>query len=93
MKLIQCHFSSGQRVPMLLQAGNAAPLPKFVPFIQVQLKLRHRACNTAAPHLRAILTFYSYARSRDLDILAEEIPVMVRQPLHPVRPSESSLTC
>lgn len=43
MKLIQCRFSSGQRVPLLVQAGNAAPLPKLIPFIYVQLKLRHRA--------------------------------------------------
>jgi len=68
MKLIQCRFSSGQRVPMLVQAGNAAPLPKLVPFIYVQLKLRHRAYNTAAAHLRAIQAFYSYAKSRDLDV-------------------------
>lgn len=27
MKLIQCRFSSGQRVPLLVQAGNAASLP------------------------------------------------------------------
>lgn len=25
MSLIQCRLSSGQRVPLLLQAGNAAP--------------------------------------------------------------------
>lgn len=31
MKLIQCRFSSGQRVPLLVQAGNAAPLPKLIP--------------------------------------------------------------
>lgn len=69
MKLIQCRFSSGQRVPLLVQAGNAAPLPKLIPFIYVQLKLRHRAYNTAAAHLRAIQAFfYSYAESRNLDI-------------------------
>jgi hypothetical protein len=47
-----------------------APLPKLVPFIYVQLKLklRHRAYNTAAAHLRAIQAFYTYAKSRDLDI-------------------------
>ena len=54
MKLIQCRFSSGQRVPLLVQVGNAAPLPLIIPFIYVQLELRHRACNTAAAHLRAI---------------------------------------
>lgn len=27
MKLIQCRFSSGQRLPLLIQAGDAAPLP------------------------------------------------------------------
>ncbi|WP_244268114.1 hypothetical protein [Stutzerimonas nitrititolerans] len=43
MKLIQCRFSSGQRVPLLVQAGNAALLPKLIPFIYGQLKLRHRA--------------------------------------------------
>jgi len=68
MKLIQCRFSSGQRVPLLVQTGDAAPLPKLVPFIYVQLKLRHRAFNTTAAHLRAIQAFYAYARSRDLDI-------------------------
>jgi len=50
MKLIQCHFSSGPRVPLLVQAGHAAPLPILIPFIYVQLKLRHRAYNTAAAH-------------------------------------------
>ena len=54
MKLIQCRFSSGQRVPLLVQAGNAAPLPILIPFIYVQLKLRHRAYNTATAHLSAI---------------------------------------
>ena len=67
MKLIQCRFSSGQRVPLLVQTGDAAPLPILVPFIYTQLKLRHRAYNTAAAHLRAIHAFYSYARTRDLD--------------------------
>ncbi|CAI8881920.1 MULTISPECIES: tyrosine-type recombinase/integrase [Pseudomonas] len=68
MKLIQCRYSSGQRVPLLVQDGQAAPLPKLVPFIYVQLKLRHRAYNTAAAHLRAIQAFYTYAKSRELDI-------------------------
>ena len=68
MKLIQCRFSSGQRVPLLVQAGYATPLPILIPFIYVQLKLRHRAYNTAASHLRAIQAFYAYAKSRDLDI-------------------------
>lgn len=68
MKLIQCRFSSGQRIPLLVQAGHAAPLPILIPFIYVQLKLRHRAYNTAAAHLRAIQAFYTYAESRDLDI-------------------------
>lgn len=54
MKLIQCRFSSGQRVPLLVQDGLAAP--------------RHRAYNTAAAHLRAIQAFYTYAKSRGLDI-------------------------
>ncbi|MNJ19315.1 hypothetical protein D3C81_920600 [compost metagenome] len=42
----------------------------LVPFIYVQLKLRYRAYNTAAAHLRAIQAFYTYtyAKSRDLDI-------------------------
>ena len=65
---IQCRFSSGQRVPLLVQADNAAPLPIVIPFIYVQLKLRYRAYNTAAAHLRAIQAFYTYAESRDLDI-------------------------
>lgn len=68
MKLIQCRFSSGQLVPLLVQAGYAAPLPILISFIYVQLKLRHRAYNTAASHLRAIQAFYAYAKSRDLDI-------------------------
>lgn len=68
MKLIQCRFSSGQRIPLLVQAGDAAPLPILVPFIYVQLKLRQRAYNTAAAHLRAILAFYTYAETRGLDI-------------------------
>ena len=68
MKLIQCRFSSGQRLPLLVQAGDATPLPILIPFIYVQLKLRHRAYNTAAAHLRAIQAFYAYAKSRDLDI-------------------------
>lgn len=68
MKLIQCRYSSGQRVPLLVQTENAAPLPVLVPFIYVQLKLRCRAYNTASAHLRAIQTFYTYAKSRDLNI-------------------------
>ncbi|WP_223601966.1 hypothetical protein [Pseudomonas sp. A-RE-8] len=50
MKLVQIRFSSGQRVPLLVQDDQVAPLPKLVPFIYVQLKLklRHRAYNTAA---------------------------------------------
>ncbi len=68
MKLIQCRFSSGQRLPLLVQAGDATPLPILIPFIYVQLKLRHRAYNTAAAHLRAIQAFYAYAKSRDMDI-------------------------
>ncbi|MCU0091391.1 site-specific integrase [Pseudomonas koreensis] len=68
MKLIQCRFSSGQRLPLLVQTGDTAPLPILVPFIYVQLKLRYRAYNTAAAHLRAIQAFYTYAKTRDLDI-------------------------
>lgn len=68
MKLVQSRFSSGQHVPLLLQDGQAASLPKLVPFIYVQLKLRHRAYNTAAAHLRATQAFYAYVKSRDLDI-------------------------
>ncbi|KWV86153.1 MULTISPECIES: hypothetical protein [Pseudomonas] len=68
MKLIQCRFSSGQRLPLLVQAGDATPLPILIPFIYVQLKLRHRAYNTAAAHLRAIQAFYAYSKSRDMDI-------------------------
>jgi len=51
-----------------VHAGNAEPLPILVPFIYVQLKLRHRAYNTAAAHLRAIQAFYTYAQSRDVHI-------------------------
>ena len=64
MKLIQCRFSSGQRVPLLVQIGDAAPLPMLVPFIYVQLKQRYRAYNTAAAYLRAILAFYTYESPR-----------------------------
>ncbi|MFJ7311820.1 hypothetical protein ACIQVE_03455 [Pseudomonas sp. NPDC098747] len=67
MKLIQCRYSSDQRVPLLLQTGDATPLPMLVPFIYVQLKLRYRAYNTAAAHLRAIFAFYTDANTRDLD--------------------------
>lgn len=68
MKLIQCRFSSGQRIPLLVHVGDAAPLPVLIPFIYVQLKFRHRAYNTAAAHLRAIQAFYTYAKSRDINI-------------------------
>lgn len=68
MKLIQCRFSSGQRVPLLVQIGDAEPLPILVPFIYVQLKLRYRAYNTTAAHLRAIQAFYIYAKSRDVNV-------------------------
>ncbi|WP_237140775.1 MULTISPECIES: hypothetical protein [Pseudomonas] len=76
MKLIQCRFSSGQRVPLLVQTGDAAPLPILVPFIYVQLKLRYRAYNTTAAHLRAIQAFYIYAKSRDLNFRASQIKVV-----------------
>ena len=66
MKLIQCRFSSGQRVPLLVQTGNATPLPILVPFIYVQLKLRYRAYNTAAAHLRAIQAFRALVRTQPL---------------------------
>jgi hypothetical protein len=78
MKLIQCRFSSGQRVPLLVQAGHAAPLPILIPFIYVQLKLRHRAYNTAAAHLRAIQAFYIYAQRRDLD--TSSFPPLIVKP-------------
>nr|WP_303670922.1 hypothetical protein [Pseudomonas aeruginosa] len=68
MKLIQYRLSSGQRVPLLVQDGAAAPLPVLVPFLYVQLQLKHRAVNTAAAHLRAIQAFYVYAESRGLDV-------------------------
>lgn len=73
MKMIQCHFSSGQREPLLVQAGDAAPLPKLTPFIYVQLKL-HRVYSTAAARLRAIQASYSYAESRNLDIDMASFP-------------------
>ncbi|MGB6212755.1 hypothetical protein [Pseudomonas mandelii] len=53
MKLIQCRFSSGQRVPLLVHAGNAAPLPIVIPFIYVQLKLRYRVLGIHAVTLFA----------------------------------------
>ncbi|HFH3673919.1 hypothetical protein AAA533_24625 [Pseudomonas aeruginosa] len=68
MKLIQCRLCSGQRVPLLVQDGAAAPLPVLVPFLYVQLQLKHRAVNTAAAHLRAIQAFYVYAEGRGLDV-------------------------
>jgi hypothetical protein len=67
MKLIQCRFSSGQRVPLLVQNGTGAPLPGLVPFLYVQLKHRYSAYNTVAAHVRAIQTFYLYAERRGLD--------------------------
>ncbi|PVZ62289.1 hypothetical protein C9422_01980 [Pseudomonas sp. B1(2018)] len=78
MKLIQCRFSSGQRVPLLVQVGDAAPLPMVVQFIYVQLKLRHRAYNTAAAQLRAIQAFYTYAKNRDTGAL--HLPPSKRPP-------------
>ncbi|KTT63914.1 recombinase [Pseudomonas oryzihabitans] len=68
MRLIQCHLSTGQRMPLLVQDGVAAPLPVLVPFLYVQLKLKYRAYNTAAAHLRAIQAFYIYAESRSLNV-------------------------
>lgn len=68
MKLIQCRFSSGQRVPLLAHAGNAELLPVLVPFICIQLKLRHRAYNTASVQWTMATRFlkqsYSYVRGR-----------------------------
>lgn len=49
MKLIQCRFSSGQRVPLLVQDGLAAPLPRLAPFIYVQLKLKLRHQHRRSP--------------------------------------------
>ncbi|MFJ4142633.1 hypothetical protein [Pseudomonas sp. NPDC089734] len=43
-------------------------MPQLVPFIYVQLRLKHRAYNTVAAHLRAIQAFYTYAQSRDVHI-------------------------
>ena len=43
-------------------------MPILVPFIYVQLKLRRRAYNTAAAHLRAVQAFYAYAETRGLDV-------------------------
>nr|WP_260485437.1 hypothetical protein [Pseudomonas aeruginosa] len=68
MRLIQCHLSTGQRMPLLVQDGVATPLPVLVPFLYVQLKLKYRAYNTAAAHLRAIQAFYIYAESRSLNV-------------------------
>lgn len=68
VKLIQCRLSSGLRVPLLVQDDVAAPLPVLVPFIYVQLQLKHRAVNTATAHLRAIQAFYAYAEGRGLDV-------------------------
>lgn len=42
MKLIQCRNSSGQRVPLLVQDGQAAPLPKLVPVILAKKSTRAR---------------------------------------------------
>jgi len=85
MKLVQCRFSSGQRVPLLVYAGNTAPLPILVPFIYVQFKLRHRAYNTAAAHLCAIKVFYTHAKTRDFSmeigfkaVAAEYTPTALR---------------
>lgn len=61
-------FLVGQRVPLLVRDGLAAPFPMLVPFIYVKLTLTHRAYNTAAAHLHAIQVYYTSAKSRDLDI-------------------------
>lgn len=68
MNLVQCRCLSGARVPILVQTGDASPLPMLVPFIYVQLRLRYRAYNTASAHLRAIQAFYIYAKSRHIEI-------------------------
>lgn len=68
MKLIQCRLSTGHRLPLLVQDGVAAPLPVLIPFLYVQLKLKYKAYNTAAAHLRAIQAFYVYASARGLDV-------------------------
>lgn len=73
MKLVQCRFSSGQRVPLLVQDGPAAPLPILIPFIYVQLKLRHRAYSTATAHLRAIQC-WRVRRYRDTPALKPTTP-------------------
>lgn len=35
MKLIQCRFSSGKRVPILVRSEASEPLPILVPFIEI----------------------------------------------------------
>jgi len=57
-----------RHVPLLVQAGDAAPLLMLVPFIYVQLKLSYRAYSIATAHLLAIQAFYGYGKSRDLGL-------------------------
>ncbi|WP_232109234.1 hypothetical protein [Pseudomonas poae] len=40
----------------------------LIPFIYVNLKPRYRAYNTATAHLRTIQAFYTYAKTRGLEI-------------------------
>ncbi|WP_397431109.1 hypothetical protein [Pseudomonas chlororaphis] len=61
MKLIQCRFSSGQRVPLLVQTGDAAPLPILVtetaPFPQIDSRTRDQ-------NLRLLKQFLSWCVTR-----------------------------
>ncbi|HHM5699169.1 site-specific integrase [Pseudomonas aeruginosa] len=69
--MILHEVSIGEADPMSFRfrpASTTAGLPVLVPFLYVQLQLKHRAFNTAAAHLRAIQTFYVYAEGRDLDV-------------------------
>jgi len=61
MKLIQCRFSSGQRVPLLVRTGDAAPLPILVtetaPFPQIDSRTRDQ-------NLRLLKQFLSWCVTR-----------------------------
>ncbi|KKA09687.1 hypothetical protein VP02_03985 [Pseudomonas ogarae] len=59
---------------MLVQTGDAVPLPMLVPFIYVQLKLRFRA---------EIQAFYRFAKSRDLNMACHFESILVFKKISP----------
>lgn len=66
MRVVQCRFSDGKRVPVLFR--DAPPQPVLVPFLYVHGKRRYKAYNTKRNDLEAIQAFYEYHESRDADV-------------------------